>query len=133
MKILNAFIPVVLLVIGAGCQSREPETVSHSSLAPAQNMEQNPQHVEQDVPTAVPPQEPNATTIQQITTGKVTYTIQTIPNPRLTPTSREGDNSNQVYSSNIISVYVHPRNAGTVSLADSTVVSHKSGPVAAEK
>lgn len=35
-----------------------------------------------------------------------TYTVELIPTPRLTPTSREGDKSNVVYSSNIVAVYL---------------------------
>ena len=51
---------------------------------------------------------------QQITTDKAIYTIRVLPNPRLSATSREGDKTNEVYSSNIIAVYVQPRNGVTV-------------------
>ena len=37
----------------------------------------------------------------------VTYTVESIPNSRLSATSREGDESGAVYSSNIIAVYVN--------------------------
>ena len=43
----------------------------------------------------------------------VTYTVEMIPNPRLSATSREGDKSGEVYSSNIVAVYVHPRGGST--------------------
>jgi hypothetical protein len=36
-----------------------------------------------------------------------TYTIEEIPATRLSPTSREGDKSGAIYSSNIIAVYVN--------------------------
>jgi hypothetical protein len=39
----------------------------------------------------------------------VTYTVEMIPNPRLSATSREGDKSGEAYSSNIVAVYVHHR------------------------
>jgi hypothetical protein len=39
--------------------------------------------------------------------SQVTYTVEMIPNPRLSATSREGDKPSDVYSSNIVAVYVH--------------------------
>jgi hypothetical protein len=39
--------------------------------------------------------------------SQVTYTVEIIPNPRLSATSREGDKSGEVYSSNIVAVYIH--------------------------
>jgi hypothetical protein len=39
--------------------------------------------------------------------SQVTYTVEMIPNPRLSATSREGDTPGAVYSSNIVAVYVH--------------------------
>lgn len=36
-----------------------------------------------------------------------TYTIEEIPATQLSPTSREGDKSSAIYSSNIIAVYVN--------------------------
>jgi hypothetical protein len=38
---------------------------------------------------------------------KYTVTIESIPTGRLSPTSREGDKPDAVYSSNIIAVYVN--------------------------
>jgi len=120
MKIFNTVVPIALLVVAAGCQSDETRTVSRSAtatervaqtLAPPQN-----------APPTVVQQEPNPTTIQQVTTDKATYTIKTIPNPRLTPTSREGDESNHIYSSNIIAVYVQTNNAVTVSSTNAPAV-----------
>lgn len=43
----------------------------------------------------------------------VTYTVEMIPNPRLSATSREGDDSGAIYSSNIVAVYVHHRGEST--------------------
>jgi hypothetical protein len=44
---------------------------------------------------------------QPETAPKYTVTIQSIPSNRLSPTSREGDKPDAVYSSNIIAVYVN--------------------------
>jgi hypothetical protein len=44
---------------------------------------------------------------------EVTYTVELIPNPRLSATSREGDKPGEVYSSNIVAVYVHHRGENT--------------------
>ena len=52
------------------------------------------------------------------------YAIETIPNPRLSATAREGDKPNEVYSSNIIAVYIHPRNGAAISSANSPAVSN---------
>ena len=38
-------------------------------------------------------------------------TVELIPNPQLTPTSREGDRSNVVYSDNIVAVYLNSNGA----------------------
>jgi hypothetical protein len=43
---------------------------------------------------------------------QVTYTVESIPAPHLSATSREGDKPGPVYSSNIIAVYAH-RTYGT--------------------
>jgi hypothetical protein len=43
----------------------------------------------------------------------VTYTVEMIPNPHLSATSREGDKPGEVYSSNIVAVYVHHRGEST--------------------
>jgi len=39
------------------------------------------------------------------------YRVEVIPNQRLTPTSREGDKSQRVYSSNIIAIYAETNTA----------------------
>jgi len=39
--------------------------------------------------------------------SQVTYTVEIIPNSRLSATSREGDKPGEVYSSNIVAVYIH--------------------------
>lgn len=54
--------------------------------------------------------------------GEVDYTVETIPNPRLSPTSREGDKQTEVYSSNIIAVHVYPRNGGMIRATNSPAV-----------
>ena len=77
-------------MVGAGCESSHSHTYAHAW---------------NDVPSAVsaaPNREP-----------EVTYTVEMIPNPRLSATSREGDDSGAVYSSNIVAVYVHHRGEST--------------------
>lgn len=96
MKMLNFLIPVALLAFAAGCQSHQPNTISSNAAVPSQN-----------APPSVVQQDQKPTAVQQFTTDKATYTVETIPSPRLTPTSREGDGTNRVYSSNIIAVFVH--------------------------
>ena len=60
--------------------------------------------------------------MQQGTVGDYTYTVKVIPNERLSATSREGDKPAEVYSSNIIAVYVHPRNGVTVNSTNSAAL-----------
>jgi len=111
MKTWNTLIPVALLAVGFGCRSNEPHAVSRASTATQETVQTVDS--QQNAPPAVAKQEPAATTIQQFTTNNVTYTIQSIPNSRLTPTSREGDKANAVYSSNIIAVQVRTNNSST--------------------
>lgn len=119
MKTLYQFIPVAFLMIGAGCQSNKPHTVSGVSTTTQTVQSAEPQpsasaSLEQDEPKGIP--------LHRFTTGNATYTIESIPNTRLTPTSREGDKGNYVYSSNIIAVYVHTNNGVTMDLTNSPVV-----------
>lgn len=128
MKMSNCLISLAILVAGAGCQSADTHSLVTTSSTSQQNVQTAASQSAQ--PSAA---EPAGQTVQQGTVGNYTYTVEVIPNQRLSATSREGDKPTEVYSSNIIAVYVHPRNGGTVSSTDSTVVSHASGPVAAEK
>jgi len=77
---------------------------------------------QENAPPAIAPEELKSTNVQQFTTDKATYTVETIPNPRLTPTSREGDKADHVYSSNIIAVYVHTNNTATVNSTNATLI-----------
>ena len=120
MKIFNTVIPVALLVVAAGCQSGHTRTASQSSVK-SQPTAQTPPPP-QNAPPAIAQQELKPTSIQEIKTDKVTYTIETIPSPRLTPTSREGDKAGQIYSSNIIAVYVHTNDNVTVSSTNATLI-----------
>jgi hypothetical protein len=52
------------------------------------------------------------TSVAPLPAREPTYTVELIPTPRLTPTSREGDKSNVVYSSNIVAVYLNTNGAG---------------------
>jgi len=120
MKIFNTVIPVALLVVAAGCQSDHTRTVSQSTITSPPTAQTPPPS--QNAPPAIARQGPEPTSVQQVTTGNATYTIETIPTPRLTPTSREGDKATQVYSSNIIAVYVHTNNSVTVSSTNATLI-----------
>ena len=111
MKILNIFLPVALAAIAAGCQSPKPDVAHNNSAMPQQN-----------APPDIARQDLKPTNVQQITTDNVTYTIETLPNPKLTPTSREGDQSNHIYSSNIIAVYVHTNSAVTLGSTNATSI-----------
>ncbi len=55
-------------------------------------------------------QSPKASTTQNSllpdAAAQPVYTVDLIPNPQLTPTSREGDNRPIIYSSNIVAVYL---------------------------
>lgn len=118
MKILNLFILVASLAVVAGCQSNQTGTISRASPTTQITESAAPQ---QNAPPSLVQQEPGPTTIQQITTDKATYTVQSIPSTRLTPTSREGDEANRIYSSNIIAVYVQT-NGVTVNSTNARVI-----------
>jgi hypothetical protein len=117
MKTSNCLIFLAVLVIGAGCRSADtPEHVTTSSTS--QKVVQTTVSPSAQSSTA----EPVGQTVEQGTVGDYTYTVQMIPNQRLTATSREGDKPTEVYSSNIIAVYVHPKNGVTVSSTNSAAV-----------
>jgi len=116
MKTLNILIPMALLAVCAGCQSGEPRSISQESTGTRTVLSQ------QNAPPAVVPEAPGSAPIQQFTNGNVTYTIESIPNTRLTPTSREGDSSGRVYSSNIIAVYVHTNDSVSVGATNATLI-----------
>jgi hypothetical protein len=71
---------------------------------------------------------PGAKTVRQGSTGNLDYTIQEIPNTRLSATSREGDKPTGVYSSNIIAVYVQPHKGATVSSTNAPAVPRENNP-----
>lgn len=119
MKILNLLIPVALVAVGAGCQSSRTQTSSRTSTTVQTAQTSAPR---QNAPPAAAEQESKGTVIQQFKTDKATYTVETIPNTRLTPTSREGDKADHVYSSNIIAVYVHTNSGVTVGSTNATLV-----------
>lgn len=112
MKAFNILIPLVLTAIAAGCKSHEARAISSTGTV---------SRVTQ-IPASAPLEERTVANDapQQIVTDKAVYTIKVLPNPRLSATSREGDKSNEVYSSNIIAVYVHPRNGVTVNSTNSS-------------
>ena len=106
MKTSNILIPLVAIALCSGCQSHEAGTASRTPVA-SQPVTRNPSPQEGAASTVVQPSGP---TRQVISTANAEYTIESIPNPHLSATSREGDNNtNAVYSSNIIAVYVRPK------------------------
>ena len=116
MKTLYILTPMALLAFCAGCQSSRPSSKSQVSTST------QTAQLQQNAPPAVLPEALSAAPIRQFTTGNVTYTIESIPNTRLTPTSREGDRSGAVYSSNIIAVYVHTNNSVTIGGTNATLI-----------
>ena len=121
MKALNIFTPLVLIAVAAGCKTHEgPSVSSRRTVSPQMTQISAPS---QATSTSTAQQAAVDGAPQQIVTDKAVYTIKVIPNPRLSATSREGDKANaEVYSSNIIAVYVHPRNGATVNSTNSSVV-----------
>jgi len=107
MKALNLCITLVCLAVTAGCQSHKPQMVSDAPGATPQVAHTWLPQSETD-PSAQSELKP--TIIEQFSTDDATYTIESIPNPTLTPTSREGDKMAPVYSTNIIGIFVHPKN-----------------------
>ena len=122
MKALNIFTPLVLIAVAAGCKTHEgPSVSSRRTVSPQMTQISAPS--QQATSTSTAQQVAADGAPQQIVTDKAVYTIKVIPNPRLSATSREGDKANaEVYSSNIIAVYVHPRNGATVNSTNSSVV-----------
>jgi len=118
MKTLKILVPVALLVVGVGCRSSETHTMSRTSTT-TQQITQAAES-QQNAPPAIAQEEPKPSTVEEFTVNNLTYTIKTIPNSRLTPTSREGDDTKHVYSSNIIAVYVHTNNNPTVNSINAT-------------
>jgi hypothetical protein len=108
MKISNTFILLTLIAGSFGCRSYAPPTVSRTTTT-TQQITQIAQ-LQDNAPPASAQEQSAPVTLDEFTTNNVTYTIQSIPNPRLTPTSREGDGSKQIYSSNIIAVHVRTNN-----------------------
>ena len=122
MKALNIITPLVLIAVAAGCKTHEgPSVSSRRTVSPQMTQISAPS--QQATSTSTAQQVAADGAPQQIVTDKAVYTIKVIPNPRLSATSREGDKANaEVYSSNIIAVYVHPRNGATVNSTNSSVV-----------
>ncbi len=118
MKALHILISPILILIAVGCQSHQTQMTS-SMQAAAPQVTPAPAPPENATP-AVAQQASTNSGPQQIITDDAIYTIEVIPNPRLSATSREGDQAKEVYSSNIIAVYRHPRNGATVNSTNST-------------
>jgi hypothetical protein len=117
MKISNCLISLVILVAGAGCRTAD----THSPVATSSISRVDQAPAEQSKETSAA--EPAGQIVQRGAVGDYTYTVAVIPNQHLSATSREGDKPAEVYSSNIIAVYVHPRNGVTVSSTNSAGLS----------
>jgi hypothetical protein len=116
MKIISySFVTLAVLVFNSGCRTGDTHATSRSTTQTTQTV--RTETTRQTASEANPQREGQAggTIVQQGSTGDSTYTIEMIPNPRLTATSREGDKPTEVYSSNIIAVYVHPKEGVKVS------------------
>jgi TRAP-type C4-dicarboxylate transport system substrate-binding protein len=113
MKTSNCLITLAILAAAAGCRSADTDARVTSSST-SQRVVQTTAPQSEQASAA----EPVGQTVQQGTVGNYIYTVEVIPNQRLSATSREGDKSTEVYSSNIIAVYVHPRNGTTVNSTD---------------
>ena len=122
MKILHLLIPLAAVAIDAGCQSDAGRTISRTTTTTQTIRTTQTTTSQQNAPPAVVPQEAKPGGVQQFTTDKATYTVESIPNPRLTPTSREGDKTDRIFSSNIIAVYVHTNNGVTVNATNATAI-----------
>ena len=82
---LLSMVPVLFLV-GVGCHTKQPVAQN----APAQ-------------PAA----------LATVSAAHPRIRVESIPNPQLTATSREGDKPGAVYSRNIIAVYIDTNGVGT--------------------
>ena len=115
MKTSNCLIALAVLVAGAGCRSTDSHpqasSTSERSIQTTASASAQPSEAE-----------PVGQKVQEGTVGDYTYTVEVIPNQRLSATSREGDKPTEVYSSNIIAVYVHPRKGVTVSSTNSAAL-----------
>jgi len=119
MKISNCLIALAVMVVGAGCRSADTHVASTTATSQQAVQTSPPRQAAQ---ASVPQQDSGASTVQRGSAGDLDYTVQVIPNAPLTATSREGDKPKEVYSSNIIAVYVHPRNGVTVNSTNSPAV-----------
>jgi hypothetical protein len=120
MKISNTLFALAVLAIATGCRTGEERTASSTSTSSRQITETS--SGQRSTPVSNDPQEAAILAQGRVLVDDPDYTVETIPNPHLSPTSREGDKLNQVYSSNIIAVYVHPRNGVTVVSTNSTAI-----------
>lgn len=89
-----------VLLTGVGCRSRP---VSASNTPRVSEVSQAAGHEHGSVREAI--------VVTNIALPNMHYRVEVIPNQRLTPTSREGDKSQRVYSSNIIAIYAETNTA----------------------
>jgi hypothetical protein len=108
MKNLNCLIALAAVAIGAGCRSAETHHATTTTTVRRVTVQTAPPQREVEMSGQ---QQNQGVIVSQGTTSNFDYQVELIPNSRLSATSREGDKSKEVYSSNIIGVYVHPHNA----------------------
>jgi hypothetical protein len=118
MKISICLIGLAIVAAGAGCRTNNNSSTSSASVSQRSVQTASRETAAAPVPEAIP----GAKTVEQGSIGNADYTIQMIPNTRLSATSREGDKPTEVYSSNIIAVYVQPHKGVTVSSTNFTAV-----------
>lgn len=92
MKISISFFVLAIVGLVAGCHTEDRTATDTSSVTKRTT-----------TTTAAAPAPALATSSAA---PHVSYRVEVIPNTRLSATSREGDKPNEVYSSNIIAVYV---------------------------
>ena len=97
MKISNFLVVLAIVVFSVGCHT-DNRTTTDTSFVPPRT---SPASATQTASASKPAQIDSTATAP-----KISYRVEVIPNPRLSATSREGDKTNEVYSSNIIAVYV---------------------------
>ncbi len=112
MKISNCLIAFAAVAIGAGCRSGETHHVATTTTT-TRRVTVQAAPPQQEANTSSAPQQGPGVVVAQGSNSNFDYRVEMIPNSRLSATSREGDNSKTIYSSNIIGVYVHPHNAAT--------------------
>jgi|GEM_PF-3510204 len=98
MKISISFFVLAIVGLVAGCHTEDRTATDTSSVTRRTTTT--------TAAAPAPAQAPASAQAKSSAAPHVSYRVEVIPNTRLSATSREGDKPNEVYSSNIIAVYV---------------------------